>query len=305
MTLSQVAARHPRLFDGCLHIDRLPPLLWLALQAAALFPTWLWMARRAADGSDDPLGLLAVAMLAWLVWRERSALRAAPLLGWMAAAGIGTLAATALRHGLGPWPALPPLASALVAVLALAAGLLALLPRRVAASQVLVLAILALPLLASLQFYAGYPLRLACAEASRLLLSPWFDEVRREGVALLVNGLPIIVDAPCSGVQLAWFGYFVACCVGLWNGLGNRAFLARLPAVSLLVMAGNIVRISLLVGLEGAGLSPTQTLHEAAGLALLALVCGAVALVMTPRKPGRRRMDTVDLVPPPISSRNA
>lgn len=304
MNLSRLAAEHPRVFDGCLHIDRLPPVLWLALQASALLPTWLWMARRATDGSDDPLGLLALAALGLLVWRERHALRAAPVLGWMAAAGFGTLAATALRNGLGPVPALPPLASALVAVLALAAGLLALLPRRVAAAPVLGLAVLALPLLASLQFYVGYPLRLICAEASRLLLSPLFVQVQREGASLLVDGMPVIVDAPCSGVQMAWFAYFVACSVALWCGVSNRTFLARLPVVCASVLAGNIVRNSLLIGLEGGGMAPSPFMHEAIGLALLALVCGAVVVLMAPRRV-RRHGSLVDLAPMPIASRNA
>jgi len=284
MTLSQLAQRHPRLFDGLIRIDRLPPLTWLGLQAAALLPAWIWMARRATDGADDPLGLLALAALALLAWHSRRALRAAPALGWLALAGIATLAASVARTGLGPLPAWPPLASALVAVLAMAAGLLALLPRRVAAAPVLGLAVLALPLLSSLQFYAGYPLRLLSAEASRWLLAPLFAQVQREGASLWVNGQQVLVDAPCSGVQMAWFGYFVACVVALWSGRGTHAFLARLPAVGALVLGGNIVRNALLIGLEGAGLAPPPLLHEAIGLVLLAAVCVAVAACMAPRR---------------------
>ncbi|HYP82450.1 exosortase Q [Variovorax sp.] len=289
MTLSHLAQRHPRLFDGIIRIDRIPPASWLALQAAALLPAWAWMARRAGDGADDPLGLLALAALAVLVWQTRHSLRASPALGWLALAGAGTLAATVLRNGVGAMPALPPLASTLVAVLAVAAGLLALLPRRIAAAPVLGLAVLALPLLSSLQFYAGYPLRLLCAEASHRLLSPLLDQVRREGASLWVNGHLVIVDAPCSGVQMAWFGYFVACAAALWSGRGSRSFLARLPAVGLVVLGGNIVRNTLLIGLEGAGLAPSRLLHEALGLLLLAGVCLAAARVMgRPSDPSRR-----------------
>ena len=49
---------------------------------------------------------------------------------------LGTLAATLLRSGWGSLPALPPLAAGLLAVLALACGLLAFLPRCVAALPV-------------------------------------------------------------------------------------------------------------------------------------------------------------------------
>ena len=142
------------------------------------------------------------------------------------------------------------------------------------------LAVLALPLIASLQFYAGYPLRVVTAEASRWLLSPWFA-VLREGSSLNVNGLLVIVDAPCSGVQMAWAGYFTVCAVALLKGLGNRAFALRVPAVSLAVLAGNIARNTLLVGLEGAGRAPGEALHQVIGLLMLAAVCGAVGWFMS------------------------
>ena len=297
MTLSTLAQRHPRLFDELIRIDRAPAFGWIALQAAALIPTWWWMARRLADGADDPLGLLALAALAGLVWTLRHELRCAPRLGWLTLAGLGTLAATVLRSGIGPLPAMPPLAVGLVAVLALAACLLALLPKRVAAAPVLGLAVLSLPLLSSLQFYAGFPLRVITAEASRWLLAPAF-EVQREAASLIVDGRLVIVDAPCSGVQMAWCGYFVACALALWAGRSNRHFLARLPLVGLVVLAGNILRNSVLVAFEGTGLALAPWLHEAIGLALLAAVCAAIAWLMGSAPASRRALAAQRLAAP-------
>jgi exosortase/archaeosortase family protein len=279
MTLALLAQRHPRLVDWGIHIDRVPAAGWLALQFAALTPTWAWMVRRMRDGSDDPLGLLALAALAVLAWQCRRELRAAPRLGWLALAGTGTVLATLLRTGLGALPALPPLAAGLVAVLALACGLLAFLPRRVAALPVAGLAVLALPLLSSLQFYAGYPLRVVTAEASRWLLAPGF-EVAREGSSLLVDGRLVIVDAPCSGVQMVWLGYFTACAVALWARRSDRTFLRRLAAVGLLVLAGNIARNSVLVAFEGAQQPLAPWAHEALGLFVLAAVCAGIVRLM-------------------------
>lgn len=275
--------RQPLFVRWGIALDRLPAWGWLVLQALALLPAWSWMARRQGDGSDDPLGLLALAGLAALVAQHRKHLRASPALAWLAAALLLTLAATASRASL------PPLLSSLLAVLALAAGLLAFLPRQVAATPVLGLAVLALPLLSSLQFYAGYPLRVLTAEVSRWLLMPAF-EVWREGSTLLVDGRLVIVDAPCSGVQMVWLGYFTACATALWARHGDRTVLARLPAVGLTVLAGNIVRNSLLVAAEGAGRPLPGWGHEALGLAVLAVVCGAIALLMQrPRAtPGAR-----------------
>ena len=274
--------RNPQFVRWGIAVDRLPAEGWLALQALALLPAWAWMARRLADGSDDPLGLLALAGLAWLVAAHRRYLRASPALPWLGAALLLTLAATLSRASL------PPLLGSLLAVLALAAGLLAFLPRQVAAAPVLGLAVLALPLLSSLQFYAGYPLRVLTAEASRWLLAPAFT-VAREGSTLLVDGRLVIVDAPCSGVQMVWLGYFTACAVALWARQRDRTVLARLPGVGLAVLAGNIVRNSLLVAAEGAGQPLPAWGHEALGLAVLAAVCGAIALLMQRPAPFLRR----------------
>lgn len=285
-SLALLARHHPRWVDAGIRLDRMPPAVWLALQAAALLPTWVWMAMRLADGSDDPLGLLALAALLVLAWQHRRGLRAAPGLGWLALAGLGTVAATLLRGGVPGLPALPPLITGLVSVVAFAFGLLAFLPRRVASLPVIGLAVLALPLLSSLQFYAGYPLRVVTAEASQWLLAPFFTVVR-EGSNLWIAGRLVIVDAPCSGVQMVWLGYFTACAVALFvSPADNRRFLTRLPVVSALVLLGNVVRNAILVGLEGADRPLAPWAHEALGLVLLAAVCSGIAWAMQHR--GRR-----------------
>lgn len=295
MSLAALAHRHPRIVDWGIFIDRAPAAGWLGLQFLALMPTWAWMVQRMRDGSDDPLGLLALVALAALTWNRRRELRASPRLGWLVLAGAGAVLATLLRTGLGVLPALPPLAAGLVAVLALACGLLAFLPRNVGRLPVAGLAVLALPLLSSLQFYAGYPLRVVTAEASRWLLAPGF-QVMREGTSLMVDGRLVIVDAPCSGVQMVWLGYFTACAVALWARRGDQTFLRRLPMVGLLVLAGNIVRNSVLIACEGAGHPLAPWAHNALGLVVLALVCGAIARLMA-----RERSDAgLDFVMRPV-----
>ena len=295
--------RSPRLLPAAMRLDRAPALAWIALLTAALWPTWRWMAARMADGSDDPLGGLALAALAALLVAVRGQLRSAPRLPWLAAALVGTQAATAL-HGQ-----VTPLLGSLLAIVAWAGGLLAFLPdeRRgamqvrdgvlhaaprfpIAALPVLGLAVLALPFIASLQFYAGYPLRVLTAEVSRWLLLPWFH-VLREGSSLNVDGLLVIVDAPCSGVQMAWAGYFTACAVALWAGRGDRAFALRLPLVGAAVLLGNVLRNTALVALEATGRG-MPALHEGIGLVALAAVCGAVAWAMA------RRVDDEQALPP-------
>ncbi|BCO25516.1 hypothetical protein MIZ03_0377 [Rhodoferax lithotrophicus] len=254
-------------------IDTAAEWRWLALLAAALWPTWWWMGQRMLDGSDDPLGLLALAALAGLLWQHRQHLRAAPRLGLQATALMGVLLTTALHHQL------PDLAVALTGLLSLAAGLLAFLPARVAVAPVLGLSVLSLPLLASLQFYAGFPLRVVTAEISRWLLS-LAHTVERSGSSLVVDGQLIIVDAPCSGVQMAWLGYFSACVMALAVGRSNRSFLLRLPLVGSLVLLCNVLRNTVLVALQATGQYLPGWSHDAVGLVALAAVCAGIAWVM-------------------------
>ncbi|MES2942291.1 MAG: exosortase Q [Pseudomonadota bacterium] len=277
-TLRTALLTSPLFVRWGIRIDTAPTWVWPLLLAAALWPNWLWMGQRMLDRSDDPLGLLALAALAVLVWRHHKKLRAAPRLAWFAGALAAVVLATALQG------VLPALLVALIAILGLAAGLIAVLPSSVATVPVLGLSVLSLPLLASLQFYAGYPLRLLTAEASRWLLMA-NHTVERQGSSLLVDGHLIMVDAPCSGVQMVWLGYFTACIVSLYLGRGNRSFLSRLPAVSMLVLAANIVRNTVLVAAEASGNHLPGWAHEAVGLVALAVVCVAIAFVMAINKP--------------------
>ena len=253
---------------------------WLALHAAALWPHGLWAARRMLDGSDEPLGVAALAAL--LIWLVRAAprLRIEPRLSWLAASATLTVAATAAY-----WLA-PPLPAALLAALALAAHLCAWLPARAPRLPLAGLALLALPIVASLQFYAGYPLRVLTAEVSAGLLQAAGLAAERSGAAMTVNGRLVIVDAPCSGVQMAWLAYFAACAVAAFTGLHDGRFVRRLPLVGLWALTGNVLRNSLLVGLEARPQGLANAWHEAIGIAMLVVVVGLTVRVMSPR-PGR------------------
>lgn len=263
--------------------DTVPPLAWLAAQAAALWPHWQWAASRLLDGSDDPLGLAALAALAGLVWRMEPRLRGSPQPGWLAVAMGASLAATIAGF------VAPPLLGASLAVLAMAAGLRSLMPSGSAALPVAGLAVLALPVISSLQFYAGFPLRVVTAQASTWLLQAGGLDAERSGTAMQVAGRLVIVDAPCSGVQMVWMAYFCACAVAAFTGMADRRFLGRLPWVGLMVMAGNIVRNSVLVALEARHAPVPESVHQGVGLVVLAAVCAGVMAVIHGGRPREDR----------------
>lgn len=253
---------------------------WLALHAAALWPHGLWTARRLADGSDDPLGMAALAALGLWLWLARGTLRALPRLPWLGAAAALTAAATAALF------AAPPLVAAGLATLALAAHLAAWLPDRAPRLALAGLMLLTLPLVASLQFYVGYPLRVFTAQFSAWLLQVAGMAAERSGASMVVAGQLVIVDAPCSGVQMAWLAYFAACAVAAFTSRLDGALVRRLPLVGLTVLAGNVLRNTVLVALEARpeGLSPAW--HEAIGLGMLLGVVVLAMRLVAPRRAG-------------------
>lgn len=255
-------------------VEAMSPLAWLALQAAALWPHWRWAAARVADGSDDPLGLAALAALALVVFKLEPQLRASPRPSWLIAAMGATLAATLASFYL------PPLIGALLAALALAAGLRSFMPSGHAVLPMAGLAVLALPVVSSLQFYAGYPLRVLTAQLSTWLLQGLGMVAERSGSSMTVQGRLIIVDAPCSGVQMVWMAYFCACAVAAFSGLRDHQLLARLPWVGVLVLAGNVLRNSVLVALEAQHEQVSEVVHQGVGLVVLVMVCAAVVAVV-------------------------
>jgi exosortase/archaeosortase family protein len=252
----------------------LSPLGWLALQTLALWPHGLWMARRVQDGSDEPLGLAALALLTMLLTAQAHTLRIAPHTGWLAASAALTVAANAALL------AVPPLACALLGAFALAAALMAWLPAGGPRAPLAGLVVLALPLISSLQYYGGYPLRVLTAQLSAWLLQLAGIAAERAGTSMLVRGQLVIVDAPCSGVQMVWMAYFCACAVAALTALRDGEFLKRLPAIGALVLAGNVLRNTVLVALESRPQGLDASLHQGIGLAALAIVCAAVAVTM-------------------------
>lgn len=252
---------------------------WIAAQMLALWPSAVWMTKRMSDGSDDPLGLLAFGILGLLLWQHRHELCSTPNRFCLLSSLTLTLTATLAQARL------PALLYSLLAMLALAVTLLDFLPSRVAKMPVMMLAVLALPIMSSLQFYAGYPLRVITAEVSQWLLS-LFYQVNREGCTLLIEGRLVMVDAPCSGVQMAWLGYFCAATMALWQQLRNQQFLLRLPFVGLLILCGNILRNSVLVALQASSLGVPEWLHQGVGIFFLSLVCIVILRLMAfPAKP--------------------
>ncbi|GAB4479271.1 MAG: hypothetical protein OHK0044_26710 [Burkholderiaceae bacterium] len=240
------------------------PAVWLLLAALllALWPHWVWMARRLTDGSDEPWGILALATVAALVFRDRARL-ALP----SRAVLIGVAALALVAAAIGPF-APPPFAAA-VALLALGVFLAGALPRRPAAPLVALL-LLALPIVASLQFYFGYPLRFATAHAAAPLLAIAGFDVAARGAAFEFAGRTILVDPPCAGIGMLWVGSCTAALLSYLAGADARRTLANGAVAAAAVFAANVLRNALLFFPESGLVAAPAWAHDAVGLAAFA-----------------------------------
>jgi exosortase/archaeosortase family protein len=244
-------------------LAQVPRVWWLlGLLLASLWPHGIWLARRLTDGSDEPWGLLALATVLALLVRARCELVAPSHAALIAS---GSLAAAAALASF----VVPPILAAAAAMLALAAFIASALPRR-PAMPLFTLLLLSLPVIASLQFYLGYPLRLATAHAAAPLLALAGVEAQASGAALLWQGRTVLVDPPCAGIGMLWVGSWAAALLSYLNDASARRTFANGCVAAAAVFAANVLRNALLFFPE-AGLLPAPAwLHPAIGLTAFA-----------------------------------
>lgn len=223
-----------------------------------------WYGRRLSDGGDEPWGLVALVAAVLLtprrVWRT-------PPTPWQALAAGGLILGVALFG-----ERMPALLQAMLWILALACVLA---EGRGASGRTALLG-LSLPVVSTLQFYAGYPLRVVIAEMGRWLLAVVGIPVERMGVVLRWSGGEVMVDAPCSGVRMLWTASCVA--AGLAAAFGLRWTTSLLLAVTTLaiVVVVNGLRATLLFFTETGRWANPEGTHSGIGVVLFTLVVTVV-----------------------------
>lgn len=241
-----------------------PGLIAGVLLALAFWPVARWYGLRLDDGSDEPMGLLALLAAGWFLWRDRDRLG-------MSRFSIGAGAAGLIVYLLAfPW--LPPMFRALTAIVV--AGTVFRIGRAPAGTWLLL--VLSLPVVASLQFYAGWPLRLGAATVAEGSLQLLGLEVVREGVALLWQGQRIEVDVPCSGVRMLWTGLFFHGVLAAERRIALRTMLWLTPLCIGLILAANVLRTVLLFFKESGLVVLPEWTHEGIGVLVFAGLIGGL-----------------------------
>jgi exosortase/archaeosortase family protein len=223
-----------------------------------------WYSLRLNDGSDEPWGLVALAaalvFAPWRSWRDPLPARR---LVWL----CGILAIYIVAY---PW--MPPLVRALVLVTTL--GLAA--ADRGFPAAWWGLLVLSLPVVATLQFYLGYPLRLLTTQLCVPLIALAGQTARAAGTTLYWAGERVVIDAPCSGLRMLWTGLFFAACLACWHRLDARRAFTLMRLASLALFLTNVLRATLLFFFETGLWSAPAGSHEGAGLLCFSLAAGVV-----------------------------
>jgi exosortase/archaeosortase family protein len=277
-----LVAEHDRSVDGVgefvAHWRAARPVAVLLVGLVlALWPHWIYMGRRMVDGSDEPWGVLALATVFVLVARDRTELSLPTRSALVASATLTFLAAAASL-------VVPDLAAAAIAMLALALFLVHAMPGR-PATPLVALLLLALPVIASLQFYLGFPLRVFSAYAATQVLALAGVDAAAAGAAILHQGTTVLVDAPCAGIGMLWVGSYTAALLSYLARADGARTTTNAIAAALLVLAANVARNAALFFPEAGLVQWPPWSHEAIGLAALALA--VVPIVLITSRPSR------------------
>src|SRR5215510_6281131 len=253
--------------------------LVISLVVAATWDAWRGYAWRVWGSPEEEAALVFTIVFLGALGAARRRNEAMPLPLLPVALLLAAFAAS--------YVVLPPIARAAIAVAAtLYCGHLAAFKERPPVAFWGLVA-LALPVVPSLQFMLGYPMRLVSAALTVGLLQAHGLAVTREGTFLVWRDELIQFDAPCSGVSMLWAGLLLTLmgCALFRFGVIKVVLAVALSLV--LAIACNVLRATSLFYVE-AGLLPHPQAwwHEGIGIAAFTL-SAAVTLWLLTRLHGR------------------
>jgi exosortase/archaeosortase family protein len=255
----------------------------LAIELAALWPVWRWYVHRISDQSDEACGVVALITAALFLFRRKPeaafsgpdrengsrGITSSAL--WLSAALLFCYALS--YHFLSPLP------RAVIAVTSVAVTVSAVRFGRRLHPGLWGLLLLALPVIASLQFYLGFPMRALVARFAAPMLQINGFAVVAEGASLNWNGNPILIDAPCSGVKMLWTGFYLTFTLACYYKLNGKRTTLACSAAFGAVIIGNTLRAAALFYVEtGAiNISLQGGTHEGVGVVIFAATAIAIA----------------------------
>jgi exosortase/archaeosortase family protein len=244
----------------------MPPLLIALVVMAATWNAWWWYFARVAAAPEEAAALVLTVAFLGAIGIARLRLAASPHPAALVPVAA-LLAAFAVSQVY-----LPPLVRAAIAI---AASLFCL---YVAAFKdrppfaFWGLVALALPVLPSLQFTLGYPMRVVSATLAVALLQAHGLAVARQGTFLVWRDEMIQFDAPCSGVNMLWAGLLLTLMGCVLLRLGVVKVVAAIAFSIVLAVASNVLRAASLFYVEAGLIAHAPAWwHDGIGIAAFVL----------------------------------
>lgn len=259
-----------------------PRRFWpLGVVVVACWASWLWYIERISDASDEPLGLLA--LVCWCggiyLLRQRE-------LAKISSPGYRSLLVGAL-YLAALWWSVPSIVQAGVALLWLTITLWELGAIHRPTLGLIALAVLSLPLISSMNFFLGYPMRVIAGELAAFMLQMNGFSVDLHGVTLMWDERELAVDAPCSGVRMLWTALWASSLVLLiLDPCWKRGLL--LYALSMpVVLFVNALRVTTLFYSELVVTGLPDWTHTGVGVVCFALYCLLIFWIALRWKPAK------------------
>jgi exosortase/archaeosortase family protein len=246
------------------------PLLVAIVVAAATWDAWRWYVARVSASPEEAVSLTATVIFLAVLGAARGPRPAAPrpLVLVQAAILLGVYVSS--------YALLPAILRAALAIAAtLFAFHLALFKQRPPVAFWGLVA-LALPVVPSLQFVLGYPMRVVSATLAVGLLQAQGLAVNRQGTFLIWHGQMVDFDAPCSGVNMLWAGLLLTLMGCVLYRLGAIKVAVAIALSVALSIASNALRAASLFYVEaGFFAEAPDWWHDGIGLA--AFIASSVA----------------------------
>jgi exosortase/archaeosortase family protein len=172
---------------------------------------------------------------------------------------------------------MPPLVAAALAMGALATFLAGARGDR-PATALATLLLLALPVIATLQFYFGYPLRLVTALLAAPVLRAFGFAVEATGAAFAYDGRIVLVDPPCAGIGMLWVGAFTSALLSHLANASARGTIVNGAVAATCVFIANVARNVALFFPEALGLGWPEWMHAFIGLMAFAIALLPIVL---------------------------
>jgi exosortase len=235
----------------------------------ALWPVIAWYAVRIVDSSDDNFGLLALITALGFVFLKQGDYRpqAIPLIS-ITLLMIAYIASLFL---------LPPILRAAIAMTLVGILLSPIYLDKRMHLGLWGLLLLSLPVMASVQFYLGYPLRWIVGYMAEGLLQLNGLAVSHSGTQLNWSGGAVSIDAPCSGVKMLWFGFYLCFTLSCLSGLSAGRLVMLGGATFIVIVGANTLRATALFYTESGLLAMPAWAHNGVGIVMYLI--GAISIV--------------------------